>query len=138
MILYEIKINYQRQTGEDNPGKVKETYLVEGLTMSDVEDRLMEEISPMIFGGESEIQGCKKVQYYDIFPNPDAEHWYKGRVEMITIDGEKETRKTVSLLVQANTVLDAVKSLRDHLSGLDCEIISVAKSPILDFLHAVN
>lgn len=108
--------------------------------MTDVEERVIKEIQPLIFGGDApEFKSCRKVQFYEVLPpNPDAEHWYKGRVEMITIDGEKETRKTVSLLVQANTVLDAVKSLRDHLSGLDCEIISVAKSPILDFLRAVN
>lgn len=138
MLFYEVKIEYQRQTGEDNPGKVKETYLVEGLNMTDVETRLMDEVSNMIFAGESEIPSCKKVQYYDIFPNPDAEHWYKGRVEMITIDGEKETRKAVSILVAANTVLDACKTLREKLSGLDCEIISIAKSPILEVLRAVN
>lgn len=137
MILYELKIDYQRQTGEDNPGKVKETYLVEGLTCSDVEKRLMEEIKPYIFGGESEVKSCKKVQYYDIFPNPDGENWYKARIEMITIDGEKEMRKAVSMLIQENNIYDAVKSLQQKLNGMDIEIISIAKSPILDFLRAV-
>ena len=37
MIFYELKISYTRQTGEDNPKAVKETYLVEGLTAADVE-----------------------------------------------------------------------------------------------------
>ena len=41
MLFYEIKVNYQRQTGEDNPSNVKETYLVEGFTPADVEQRLM-------------------------------------------------------------------------------------------------
>ena len=45
MINYEIKINYTRQTGEDNPAGVKETYLVEGITCADVENRLLEEIN---------------------------------------------------------------------------------------------
>lgn len=138
MILYEVKIDYQRQTGEDNPGKVKETYLVEGITPGDVEGRLMEQITPLIFGGEFEIKSCKKVQFYDIFPNPGGQYWYKGRVEMITIDGEKETRKAVSMLVEDNSVADAIKNLQHQLSGQDCEIISLAKTPIMDFLRAVN
>ena len=41
MIFYELKISYTRQTGEDNPKAVKETYLVEGLTAADVEERLL-------------------------------------------------------------------------------------------------
>ena len=48
--MYEIKVNYLRQTGEDNPGTVKETYLVDGATPSDAEKRLMDEIKPFIFG----------------------------------------------------------------------------------------
>lgn len=97
----------------------------------------MEEITPMIFGGECEVQGIRKVQYYEIFDDPNAEKWYKARVEMITIDGEKETRKAVSVLLAANDQLEASKRLREKMSGEDCEVLSVAKSPVLDFLHAI-
>lgn len=137
MLLYEIKVHYQRQTGEDNPGNVKETYLVEGLNCADVETRLMNELKPLIFG-DCEVPSCKKVQFFDIFPNEGGEYWYKGRVEMITIDNDKETRKAVSVLVQANMLDDAVHALKQYLNTYDCEIISVAKSPILDVLRAVN
>lgn len=137
MLLYEIKVNYQRQTGEDNPGNVKETYLVEGLNCSDVENRLMNDIKAFIFG-DCEVTSCKKVQFFDIFPNEGGEYWYKGRVEMITIDGDKETRKAVSVLVQANMLDDAVHALKQYLGTYDCEIISVAKSPIMDVLRAVD
>ena len=137
MLLYEIKVNYERQTGEDNPGKVKETYLVEGVNCADVENRLMDEIKPFIFG-DCEVTSCKKVQYFDIFPNEGSEYWYKARVEMITIDGDKETRKTVSVLVQANMLDDAVFALKQAMQSYDCELISVAKTPIVDILHAVQ
>jgi len=137
MLLYEIKVNYERQTGEDNPGKVKETYLVEGVNCADVENRLMDEIKPFIFG-DCEVSSCKKVQYFDIFPNEGSAYWYKGRVEMITIDGDKETRKAVNILVQANMLDDAVFALKQSLSSLDCEIIAVSKSPVMDILRAVQ
>ena len=138
MILYEIKVHYQRQTGEDNPGNVKETYLVEGLNCADVENRLMEELKPLIFG-DCEVPACKKVQYYDIVPSPEADRWYKARVELITVeDNGKETRKTVSILVQATTIDFALKNLRQHLASLDCEIVSIQRSPILEFYRAVN
>ena len=65
MLFYEVKVNYQRQTGEDNPKNVKETYLVEGLNCADVENRLMEDIKPLIFG-DCETPSCKKVQFYDL------------------------------------------------------------------------
>ena len=54
------------------------------------------------------------------------------------MDGDKETRKNVAFLVQANMLDDAVFALKEALKSLDCEIISIAKTPIMDILHAVH
>ena len=137
MIFYEIKISYTRQTGEDNPAAVKETYLVEGLTCADVENRLIEDIKPLI-SGEWEVKSCKQVQFYDLIPNPEGDRWYKARVEMITVeDNGKETRKAVSIYVQAGNVTEANKTLHQALSNLDCEVVSITRSPILEVLRAM-
>lgn len=137
MIFYEIKISYTRQTGEDNPAAVKETYLVEGLTCADVENRLIEDIKPLI-SGEWEVKSCKQVQFYDLIPNPEGDRWYKARVEMITVeDNGKETRKAVSIYVQAGNVTEANKVLHQSLNNLDCEVVSITRSPILEVLRAV-
>lgn len=137
MIFYEIKISYTRQTGEDNPAAVKETYLVEGLTCADVENLLIEEIKPLI-SGEWEVKSCKQVQFYDLIPNPEGDRWYKARVEMITVeDNGKETRKAVSIYVQAGNVTEANKTLHQALSNLDCEVVSITRSPIMEVLRAV-
>ena len=136
MIFHEIKVNYSRQTGEDNPGKVKETYLVD-VSFADAENCLMEEIKPFIFG-DCEVMSCKRSQFFETFPNEGGAFWYKARVEMITIDGEKETRKNVAVLVQANLLDDAVHALKQALKSYDCELISIAKTPIMDILHAIH
>lgn len=138
MIFHEIKVSYDRQTGEDNPGKVKEIYLIDGaVSFADAENCLMEEIKPFIFG-DCEVQTCKRSQYFEVFPNQDGAYWYKARVEMITIDGEKETRKNVAMLVQANMLDDAIFALKQAIKSYDCELISIAKTPIVDILHAVQ
>ena len=137
MIFYEIKISYTRQTGEDNPAAVKETYMVEGLTCADVENRLVEEIKPII-SGEWEVKTCKQVQFYDLIPSPEGDRWYKARVEMITIeDNGKEKRKAVSIYVQAGNVTEANKTLQQALSNLDCEVVSITRSPIIEVFRAV-
>ncbi len=138
MIFHEIKVHYERQTGEDNPGKVKEIYLIDGaVSFADAENCLMEEIKPFIFG-DCEVQTCKRSQFFEVFPNEGGAYWYKAKVEMITIDGEKETRKSVAVLVQANTLDDAVFALKQAMNSYDCELISITKSPIMDILHAVQ
>ena len=128
MLFYEIKVVYQRQTGEDNPANVKESYLVEGLTPAE----------PFIMG-DLEVPSCTKRQYFEIITSPEADKWYKGRVELITIeDSGKETRRTVTVLVQATTAMHAMKNLTQAMSGYDCEIISVARTAYMDVIRAVN
>ena len=138
MIFYEIKISYTRQTGEDNPKGVTETYFVEGLTVADVEERLLGEIQKYI-SGEWEIKSCKQVQFYDLITNPEGDRWYKARVEMITIeDSGKEKRKAVSIYVQASNITEANKSLQKELTNVDCEVVSITRSPILEVYRAIN
>lgn len=138
MIYHEIKVSYDRQTGEDNPGKVKEIYLIDGaVSFADAENCLMTEIKPFIFG-DCEVLTCKRSLFFEVFPNEGGEYWYKARVEMITIDGDKEARKNVSVLVQASMLDDAVFALKQALKSYDCELISMAKTPIVDILHAVH
>ncbi len=138
MLFYEIKVAYERQTGEDNPGKVKETYLLEGVNCADVETRLMTELKPYI-SGDVEVSSCRKAQFYDIILATNAERWYKGRVELITVEDDgKETRKTVSVLVQADSLAVALKNLNAHMASLDCELVSVMRSPILEVFRAIR
>ena len=57
---------------------------------------------------------------------------------MITIeDSGKEKRKAVSIYVQANNVTDANKTLQQSLSNIDCEVVSITRSPILEVFRAV-
>jgi len=138
MIFHEIKVHYDRQTGEDNPGKAKEVYLVQGaVSFADAENCLMADIKPFI-SGECEVQSCKRSQFFEVFPNEGGAFWYKARVELITIDGDKETRKNMPVLVQANMLDDAVFALKQAMSNYDFELISVAKTQIVDILQAVN
>ena len=135
MIFHEVKAVYERQSGEDNPAKVKETYLVEAVNCADAEKQVMDEIKPFVFG-DSEVTACQKRQFFEIINAPEGDKWYKGRVELITIeDSGKETRKAVSLLVQADSAAMALKNLSNAMNGYDCEILSIAKSPVLDILR---
>lgn len=71
--------------------------------------------------------------------SPEASNWYKARVELITVeDNGKETRKAVTILVQATTMEFAFKNLKEKMSNLDYEVISLQKSPILEVFRAVD
>ena len=71
--------------------------------------------------------------------NPEGDRWFKARVEMITVEDDgKEKRKAVSIFVQATTIDVALNNLRKYLETLDCEIVSITRSPILEVYRAVN
>lgn len=138
MYFYEIVTKYQRQTGEDNPGLVKETYLVEAINPTNAEARLVEEIEAFIFG-DQETERITKRNIFDLLPKKDGEYWYKSRVELITIEEDgREFRKAVTILVQANTISEALNILKEQTSHLDCDIVGLAKSPILEVYRATN
>lgn len=134
MIFHEVKAVYEKQTGEDNPTKVKETYLVEAVNCADAEKQVMDEIKPFVFG-DSETPQIRKRIFFDVFPSEDKTLWFEAKVEMITIDGDKETRKAVKFLIQEDSIHQALKELKFKLSGYDCDIISIAQSPVLDILR---
>lgn len=136
MILYECKIRYERQTGEDIPGQVNETYVIEGVSPTDVEKRLIDELHKYI-SGDSETTSIKKKKFADIFPNAEGGTWFNGKVEMITIEDDKEKRQAVNILIQSHNFSAAVRDLYQNLAGLDCEIVSVTRTPIIEVWRAV-
>lgn len=137
MNYFEVQVVYTRQTGEDNPCAVKESYLVESLTPSNAENRVIEELKPFI-SGSFEVLRIIQRKFYDYIPNSEGDNWYKARVEKITIeDSGREARKGVVMYVQSVSVKDAVKALLKSLEQCDCELVSIAKTPILDLYRAV-
>ena len=135
MIAYQVNLDYERQTGEDNPGRVKESYLVEAALPSEAETIVLKEVAPFIFG-DCQVQKIQKRQFFDVFHTEGDCNWFEAKVEMITIDGDRETRKAVNMLVQGDDIQSALKLLKSKLTSYDCEIISIKKSPILDILQA--
>ena len=137
MNFYEVKVEYTRQTGEDNSASVNETYLVEGVTPSSVEERILEELKPFI-SGECDVPSIRNRKFYDIIPSGNSEDWYESKVELITVeDNGNEKRKAVTIFVEALSIQKAVSVLYDSLANLDCEIVSVKKSKILEVYRAV-
>lgn len=137
MIFYEVKVAYGKNAIAEYKKKASEVYLVEGVTCADAEQRVIEETAPYV-SGDCEVPSCKRVQFYDLIPVADGEFWYKARVEMITVENEKETRKGQNVYVQANTMLDALHTLKKHLASLDCEVIGLTKTAVVDVIRAVD
>lgn len=138
MILYECKIKYEFSDGQNQPGMVKETYVIEGLSPADVEKRLIDELKPYIVNGDSEVPSIKKKVIYDILPSTNGDVWFKAKVEMITVEDDKESRHSVTILVQEKCINTALRELQKYLASLDCEVVSIARTPIMEVWRTIK
>ena len=117
--------------------KVTEGYVIDALSFTEAEQRIMEELSAYI-SGEFTIKDIKIAPYKEVFfADQDlADRWYKAKLQFITIDEktEKEKRANVSYLVNAGTLNGAVKNIDEVMSGtmIDYVIASVAETQLMD------
>ena len=131
MNYFQVNVKYDRQTGEDNPGSVKEIYLVKAETCSDAERAVLERIKPYIFG-DWEAPKIQRKNYFDIFRGNEA--YFEAKVELI-IDGDEDVRKTTSILISDVSIDSAISALMEHMESYDYEIVSIKKTGIVDVLE---
>ena len=134
---FECKIRYEKVMEDGLQKKVNESYVVDALSFSEAEERIIEEMSSYI-SGEFDVADIKKAAYKEIFFSDDemADKWYKARLQFITIDEktEKEKRTSVYYLVQASSLNVAVKNIDEVMGGtmIDYVIAAINETAILD------
>jgi len=117
--------------------KVTEQYVVDALSFSEAEQRIIEEMSSYI-SGEYEITDVRKAQYKEVFFSDAAndDRYYKAKLAFITIDEktEKEKRSNVTYLVQATSLDGAVKNINEVMDDtmIDYEKSNIAETKIID------
>ena len=136
-IWFECKVRYEK-TGDDGmPRKVTETYVVDALSFSEAESRILEEMGKSV-SGELEVCDLKIAQYKEIFfaDNDLADKWYKAKLAFITIDEktDKEKKTLVFYLVNAGNINSALKNV-DELMGstmIDYQTCNLTETHIMD------
>ena len=134
---FECKVRYEKVMENGLQKKVTEQYVVDALSFSEAEKRIIEEMSAYI-SGEFEITDVKKAQYKEVFFSDAAndDRYYKAKLVFITIDErtEKEKRSNVTYLVQAATLDGAVKNINEVMGGtmIDYEKSNIAETKIMD------
>lgn len=134
---FECKIRYEKTMDDGLQKKVTEAYVVDALSFSEAEERIIEEMSSYI-SGEFNVTDIKKAAYGEIFFDDSelADRWYKAKLQFITIDEKtaKEKRSSVNYLVNAGTLSGAVKNITEVMGGtmIDYVISSVAETTLMD------
>lgn len=136
-IWFECKVRYEKTTEEGIQKKVTETYVVDALTFSEAESRIIEEMSHFV-SGELEVTNLKIAQYKEIFFDNDnvADKWYKAKLAFITIDEKtgKQKKTTIYNLVNASNINAAIVKIDKIMANtmIDYLTCNVSETNIMD------
>ena len=134
-LWFECKVRYERMAENGSVKKVNEPYLVDALTFTEAEARIIEKITPYI-SGDFSISAVKKTKVSEIFFDDIGDRYYMVKVNFITLDEKTGIEKKPSnfMLVQASDFAGALKKFEEGMKGTlaDYEIASITETPLMD------
>lgn len=136
-IWFECRIRYEKTMEDGMQKKVTENYVVDALSFSEAEERIIEEMSSYV-SGEFDVADIKIAPYGEVFfaDSDNADKWYKAKLAFITLDEktQKEKRSTVNYLINAGSLNGAVKNIDEVMSQsmIDYIIVSVNETTLMD------
>lgn len=134
---YECKVAYDKNL-EQGLSKVNELYLINALSFTEAEKRIIEYATPYVSMDALEVTNIKRALYAEMFLSHEDAHdrYFKARVNIITIDERsgKEKKAGLNILVQSDTLGNALTQLLEQLGkeAQDYEVSSIAETQILD------
>ncbi|HBC21279.1 MAG TPA: phage tail protein [Porphyromonadaceae bacterium] len=137
-LWFECKVRYDKMQENGAVKKVTEPYLVDALSFTEAEARIIEEMKPFI-SGEFSISAVKKTKISEIFFDETGDRYYQTKVNFITIDDKGIEKKSATLiLVQASDFEGALRRFNEGMkdSAADYEIASIAETMLMDVYPA--
>lgn len=132
---FECKVSYDKMLENGMQKKVTEPYLVDALSFTEAEARIIEEIRPFITG-EFTVADIKRARLSELFFNENGDRFYKIKVYFITLDEKSgaEKKTAAQMLAQASTLKDAIAVLEEGMKGTlaDYTIASVTETMLMD------
>lgn len=132
---FECKIKYEKTADDGNIVKVSQGYLIDALSFTEAEARIIEEMRPFI-SGEFEVANIKRTKIAELFFDENGDKWYRSKVNFVTIDEEKgvEKRTANTMMVQAADMKSALEGILKGMAGTlaDYEIASITETAIMD------
>lgn len=129
------KVSYEKMMENGMVKKVTEPYLVDALSFTEAEARIIEEIRPYITG-EFTVAAVIRSRISEIFWDKEGDRFYRVKVWFVALDEKTGTEKktSVTMLAQASTLKKAIETLEVGMMGTmaDYVIGSVSETPIMD------
>ncbi len=141
MMLFEVGVRMERTLESGKLAKVVEQYVVDALSFTEAETRIISETGA--YGTDIEVLTMKRSRCTELIGDGSKEKWFKAKVNYITIDEktEKERKTPNYYFVNAETIADAKSTVDDFFRGtiIDYSIATLDETKVLDvFRHDLN
>ena len=131
---FECKIRYDKIQENGSIKNVKEPYLVDALSFTEAEARIINERTPFI-SGDFNVSAVKRTKIAEVFWDDRGDKWYLAKLSLESLDpitgAEKKTYTTI--LVQAKDFKTALENVMEGMGKtIDYRIISITETPLMD------
>ena len=134
---FECKIRYEKVMENGMQKKVTEPYLVDALSFTEAEARIIEEMTPFI-SGEFTVSDIKRANYSELFPSDEEVPTVGSNANLFSSRWTKKRCREKDFhdryWYRLPTCADAVKKLDEGMKGTmaDYVIASVAETALMD------
>ncbi len=134
----ETRLRYEKIDERGKLRKVNEPYLVDALSFTEAEARIIKEMQPYI-SGEFTVAAVKKAKIAEVIPSEAGGWWYKLRAMFISLDERSGAQKLTphDFMIQADNIEEAIMTFKSEVHLLiDYKIAGITETPILDIFPA--
>lgn len=132
---FETTVKFEKTAEEGKIVKVSQKNLVDAISFTEAEARIIKEMQPFI-SGEFRVAGIVPKRINEIFYNENGDKWFRAKVNFITLDEEKgvERKSPTTMLVQACDIKEAREGLVEGMKGsmADYEVESITETKIVE------
>ena len=132
---FECKVRYDKTQENGIIKTVTEPYLVDALSFTEAEERIVKEMEPYI-GGEFSVSDIRRKKFSETFLYEDGDRYYNARMAFLTLDEKSggEKRTNVNMLVQASDLRGAMDAVESEMKKtiIDYDFVGVSETGIMD------
>ena len=128
-------VHYDKMMENGVQKKVSEPYLVDALSFTEAEARIIEEVTPFI-SGDFSVEAVGKARITEVFFNEEGDRFFKFKVNYITLNEKTgaEKKTAVKMIAQACTLKKAISVLEEGMKNTmaDYSIAEVKETMLMD------
>lgn len=132
---FECKVRYDKTQENGIIKSVTEPYLVDALSFTEAEERIVKEMEPYL-SGEFTVSDIRRRRFAETFLSEDGDRYYNARLAFITLDEKSggEKRKAVNMLVQASNIRHAMATVEAEMrkTMVDYTFLAISETAVMD------